>query len=833
LPVSQIYDPASSSANDGSGRNAFPNNQIPGNRLSTQAINLLNLLPNPNAGDPNSLNNNYAASGTGSFHTNQFDVRVDDRFSEKLHLFGRYTFFDSSLSGASVFGDAGGPGFGTNGFAGTDTSRDHSLAAGGDYTLSPVWLTDFRFGWFRFHFNELQPGFNQPLGTNLGIPGVNTGDLNLNGGLPAFNIDGIANNGGNTIYGTNTAPFLQNENSYQVNNNWTHVVGHHNVKFGADFRRANEYAVGLDNNNFRSGNFHFPASITGSSTTGAVGVGLATFLLGDVGPFQRTQTANTSAATHQYRTFYYVQDQWRLTNTFTLSYGLRWEWYFPEAADGKGQGGLLDLNTGNVRIAGFGPYNNSLNVSKSWTKFAPRVGFSWQLRPNTVVRAGYGRVFGQGWSGNTFGEVLTFTYPVQVSQNLNPATQYVPSTYQVIVNGNPTTVPLTLSNGPPTFTFAPIPPSGNFPLPDGISVPTRPLEVRLPTLDAWNLAVQQEINKSTALQIAYIGSHGIHNMFDSSNQFDPNQATLNGFTRGFTFNDRQPYFNGDAQLLGVGFGHPFGWTQSLRYNINEATSSYNAMQVKLEKRFSQGFQILSHFTWSKALTHESYYFAIDPRVGYGPSYYNRSKAFVLAGNWDLPVGKGKPFAGNAPRWLNYIIGGYSINGTVTAESGLPYTPSYALCSSDQDIGICRPSTNFQAYQVGAGKFNPITRTVQYFTPSPYQLGGVNPAGGFFPDTFGPYVRPAAGTFGNINRDSLVGPRLVNTDLAVAKSFPIKESVSVQFRAEAFNLFNHVNLGQPNGCVDCQNSNAGQITSIVASQDGTSMRRLQFAVRVEF
>jgi hypothetical protein len=830
LPVGQIFDPNTGTVN-GTGRTAFVNNQIPGSMLSTPAINLLKMLPNPNFGDPTQVNNNYITSGTGAFHTNQFDVRLDDQLSEKLHLFGRFTYFDSFLSGASVFGDAGGSGFGTNGFAGTDTSRDYSLAAGGDYTLSPKWLTDFRFGWFRFHFNELQPGFDQPLGTDLGIPGVNTGDLALNGGLPAFNIDGIANNGGNTIYGTNTAPFLQNENSYQVNNNWSHIVGQHNIKFGADFRRVNEYAVGLDNNNFRSGNFHFPASITGSAdpASPSPGVGLATFLLGDVGPFQRTQTANTSAATHQYRAFYYVQDQWRVTNTLTLSYGLRWEWYFPESADGKGQGGLLDLDTGNVRIAGFGPYDNSLNVQKSWTKFAPRVGLSWQARQNLVVRAGYGRVYGQGWSGNTFGEVLTFTYPVQVSQNLNPATQFVPSTY--VVNGN--TVPLTLTNGPPAFTFDPIPASGNFPLPNGIGVPTRPLEVRLPTLDAWNLALQQEINKSTALQIAYIGSHGIHNMFDSSNQFDPNQPTLVGFTRGFSFNDRQPYFDGVAQQLGVGFGHPFGWTQSLRFNANEATSSYNALQVKLEKRFTQGFQLLSHFTWSKALDHESYYFAIDPRVGYGPSYYNRSKAFVLAGNWDLPVGKGKSLGGNAPRWLNYIIGGYSVNGTLIAQSGLPYTPSYSLCNQDQDLGICRPSTNFQAYQVGAGKFNPITGTVQYFTPSPYQLGGVNPAGGLFPTSFGPYVRPPAGNFGTIFRDSLVGPSLVNTDFAIAKSFPIKESLSVQFRAEAFNIFNHVNLGEPNACVDCQNSNAGQITSIVASQDGTSMRRLQFAVRIEF
>jgi hypothetical protein len=842
LAVAQIYDPTTGNP-DGTGRTAYANNQIPGSALSTPAINLLQLLPAPNHGAPGLLTNNYATSGTGSFHTNQFDVRVDDQLSQKLHLFGRYTFFNSSLNGGSVFGPAGGSGFGTNGFAGTDTSQDHSLAAGGDYTLSPKWLTDFRFGWFRFHFNELQPGYNQPLGTELGIPGVNTGDIALNGGLPAFNIDGFGNVGANTIFGTNTAPFLETENSYQVNNNWSHSVGRHNIKFGIDVRRATQFAVGLDNNNFRSGNFHFPASITGQAAAfqgdprASAGVGLGTFLLGDVGPFQRTQTANTNAETHQYRAFYYAQDQWRATNTLTISYGLRWEWYFPEAVNGKGQGGLLDLDTGNVNIAGYGPYNDSINVAKSWTKFAPRVGIAWQARPNTVVRSGYGRVYGQGWSGNTFGEVLAWTYPVQVSQNLNPSSQYFPSTYPDGIT------PVTLTNGPPAYTFAPIPSNGEFPLPNGIGVPTRPLEVRLPTLDAWNLAIQQEINKSTALQIAYVGSHGIHNMFDSSNQFDPNQATIAGFGQidpatdaTYTYNERQPYFDGTAQTLGVPFGHPFGWTQSLRYNANEATSNYNALQVKLEKRFSHGVQFLAHYTWSRAMSHESYYFAIDRKVGYGASYYNRPQAFVLAGNWDLPFGRNKAVGGNSSRVLDYIIGGYSMNGTLSVEAGLPYTPNYASCNADQDLGICRPSTNGAAYNVGASSFNAATDSVQYFTPSPYILGGNNcgttqdqPC----PTSFGPYVRPAFGTFGDIYRDSLYGPGLVNTDLSMAKKFALRESVAVSFRADAFNLFNKANLGQPNSCVDCQGQGAGLITSIISSQDGSSMRRLQFSLRVEF
>lgn len=177
------------------------------------------------------------------------------------------------------------------------------------------------------------------------------------------------------------------------------------------------------------------------------------------------------------------------------------------------------------------------------------------------------------------------------------------------------------------------------------------------------------------------------------------------------------------------YGAAFGWTQSLRYNANQATSSYNALQVKLEKRFSHGVQFLSHYTRSRAMSHESYYFAIDKKVGYGASYYNRPNAFVLAGNWDLPIGKGKAVGGNASRALDYLIGGYALNGTLTIESGLPYTPGYALCNADNDIGVCRPSALSSEFHLGSGHFNVdpnLGPNVPYFTPSPYQLGGSCP-----------------------------------------------------------------------------------------------------------
>lgn len=835
-PIYQAYDPETNPSG-AAGRTQFTNNQIPFGRLSTPAVNLIKDMPAPNH-NSGSIFDNYIGSGSGAFNTDQLDVRIDDQINSTFHTFARYTRFNSSLSGAPIFGVAGGPGFGLNNFAGADSVVDQNIAAGGDYALSSKWLTDFRFGWFRIHINDEGPQYNQPLGTNLGIPGVNQGNLSLTGGLPQFVISvpsNGANGSSNVTYGTTTNEYVQQESQFQGVNNWTHVVGTHNVKFGVDLRYAMNHLVGVNNNNLLSGQFQFPASVTAGPST--QGLGWATFLLGDVATFFRTAIANTDAAERQKRMFFYAQDQWRATSTVTLTYGLRWELYFPESVAGKGQGGLLDLYGGNVRIAGYGNYNNSMNVQMQYNHLAPRIGVAWQARKNTVVRSGYGRVYGMGWSGDLFGEVLTFSYPTAVTQNLNaPNNSYYS---------------FPLSAGPPAVTFPPIPADGNFPLPDTYQLPTRPLTMRIPTLDSWNLMIEQQLGPSTSLQVGYVGSHGVHNMFDSSNQADPNQQTIAGFDcvasgaptgcvepidpatgLPYTLNERRPYYDGTAQTyLGVNFGAPHLWTQSFRYNANQATTSYNALQVVLQKHFSQGFQLISHYTWSHALAHESDYFFNDPRADYGNSYYNRRQVFVTEGSWDLPFGKDKAWGKNVSGWMNQIIGGFGLNGDLTWETGLPFTPYYQLCAEDQDIDgeggtMCRPSfaKSGASFPVGAGSYNAQTQTVNYFTPvSTLAFAG---------DVEGPFVRPSPGTFGTIGRNAFWGPGLVISDLALTKKFFLREGVNLQFTAQAFNLFNHPNLGQPNACIDCAGS-GGLITDIIASQEGTSMRRLQFAARIQF
>jgi hypothetical protein len=202
-------------------------------------------------------------------------------------------------------------------------------------------------------------------------------------------------------------------------------------------------------------------------------------------------------------------------------------------------------------------------------------------------------------------------------------------------------------------------------------------------------------------------------------------------------------------------------------------------------------------------------------------------------NYDLPFGRNQMFGAQSPGWVNQIIGGFSVNGIVTAQTGLPFTPSYAECSADQDIDgpggtMCRPNL------VTVGGFAPHksaihivpgtnSNYIQYFTPVPSMTanGGV----------YGPFQRPAVGTFGDIERNAFFQPGLWNVDFSVAKRFQVTERVGLQFTAQAFNLFNHVNPGGVSNQVDVPSG--GLITSSASAQIGTSLRALQFAGRVQF
>ena len=271
--------------------------------------------------------------------------------------------------------------------------------------MNPKWVTDFRFAWFRVYLNENGPNYNQPLGNELGIPNANVGDLTLNGGLPQFQVDvpsNGSNNGSSALYGTSAEQYLQTENQFQVVDNWSHQLGSHSIEFGADLRYAMSHLVGLNNGGAAFRELYLPCR--GNSRKRVWGhtwiqrSWVRDIFTGGCEQFRSHTEQNTNAKERQKRGLF-AQDQWRATSTLTVNYGLRWDIIFPETVNGKGQGGLLDYSTGDIRIAGYGPWGTNLNVGKNWTNFAPRVGLAWQARPNTVFRAGYGRAYGLGLVG--------------------------------------------------------------------------------------------------------------------------------------------------------------------------------------------------------------------------------------------------------------------------------------------------------------------------------------------------------------------------------------------------------------------------------------------------
>jgi hypothetical protein len=795
----QIYDPLTGAA-DGSGRTPFPNNQIPNNRISPQARGLLNQFPNPTA--PGLLNN-FTAGGNGVFNNDQFNVRIDDQTTSKLHTFGRYSFANYSLTGVAAFGLLGGNGFGTGGFAGASKSRDQSIASGFDYALRPSVLTDFRFGYVRYHVSVVPNGVGTTPASDVGIPGLNTG-TDFTSGQPAYFIGSSGGNGTDTGaisssggisnfgYGLGVnrcnCPLTEQEDQFQFVNNWTKITGNHQIKFGGDIRYARNLRVPSDRH--RAGELTFAKERTSDAVNGG-GVALATFLLGDVTTFGRYVSTSLNAAERQKRFYFYGQDTWRATSKLTIAYGLRWDIINPEYVNGDANGGLLDLNTGLLRVGGVGGIGRNFNIERNWKNFGPRLGVAYQLTPKTVLRMGYGRSYDIGVFGSIFGHAVTQNLPVLAVQNLNPTTQFDNV--------------FTLATGPTAPVFPSVPSNGLLPLPVGIFARSRPNRMRLARLDAYNLTVQHQLTNTVSMEIAFVGNNG-HGFYANNPDVNVNQPTVVGFGSGVAKNDRRPYFA------------KYGWTQDISFFGNDAPNYYDALQAKIDKRFTEGLQFVAHYTWAKNLTHDGGYANIDPQVNYGPDDFNRKHVFSASVVYDLPFGKGRRFMPNAGRALNLLIGGFQLNTTTNWSSGLPWSASYNECSQEQDVGICRPIL-VGSLKTSVGHYDPVLGQVPFFTP----VAALASPG----DVQGPFERPQIEHFGS-GRNAFTGPRFFNSDMSLFKNFAITERIGAQFRFEAFNVFNHVNLGNPNNCIDCGGS--GLITGLAPN---AQMRQLNFGMKVTF
>ncbi len=784
--------------------------------LSTQALNVLKLIPNPTNGN---IVDNFIAAGSETFNNDIFNIRLDGRVSENLNIFGRFSRAKFALTGPTSFGTGGGPELVSLG--GTSNTRNISLATGFDYTINATTVLDVRFGFFNYKVNVLPFDYQTAPATTAGIPGLNNDDFSS--GLFAGFIN-IANNTGTgnkdfnfgSGLGVNrcNCPIDQDEKQYQVVTNLTKIFGNHVFKTGVDIRKAFNLRVPSDNH--RSGELSFngdrtallvPPTVVGGQPTAApnTGSGLATFLIGDVTGFKRYVSTSTDARESQWRHFYYAQDTWKATQKFTVALGLRADVFNPQKLNAAGNGGFANLTTGQIDVAGVGSVNLQGNV-KNKVNLSPRIGLAYQLNDKMVIRGGFGRSYDTGVFGTVFGHTVTQNLPVLAVQNLNA----INSLSRVFTLASGPAAPsglfgiTTRANACPggvCVNNTAIPSSGSFFIPDGVLVRALAPQQTLPHVDAYNITFQWEIMRNYSFDIAYVGNYGRDVFLGDNPDLNVNQPTIVGFGT-LSTNQRRPLFN------------RFGLTQDiLQYQGNNATNRYDSLQMKLTKRFSNGFSFLTHYTFQKAVNNSSEYYNIDPTVNRGRADFERTHNFVLSQLFELPIGKGKKFAGNIGSVANAFIGGWQFNSNTTIQSGFHFNLSYDGASRERDTGPNRPN---------------VSGDIVY-TP------GVNGT------VTGTFTRPAIGTFGNLGRNALTGPGYWRTDASLLKKFHINETMNIEFRIEAVNLFNHVNLGNPDGNIGSfsgaggalvRNTNLGKSNS-TAFFGGDAQRNLQFAFRFAF
>jgi hypothetical protein len=398
--------------------------------------------------------------------------------------------------------------------------------------------------------------------------------------------------------------------------------------------------------------------------------------------------------------------------------------------------------------------------------------------------------------------------------------------------GNSFNAAFNLKDGPPVFTNyfglnntpknngqinPSLPTSGRFFLPDGVFARIRPERMRLASVDAWNITVQRQVTPTISVEAAYVGNKGTHVFAGGGPAFNFNQATVVGFLNAqgqrTDTNSRKPFFQ------------KFGLSQGLDYFCNCSSNNYNAFQLKGEKRFSQGYSFLAHYTLSRNFNFDGDYFPIDASLNYGPNETDRTHVVVLTNLFELPIGKGKKFLGGASRAADLLIGGWQINQSTNISSGLPFSLSYQNCGDDRDTGPCRVSLSGDVSETGRGDRDARGRAI-WFESAAAVLA--NPGA-----TNGAFARPQRGAFGTSGRNAFRGPRYWQTDLSLTKNFAFTERFRGSFHWEMFNFFNHVNLGQPNSCVDCSIGANGTSGKIEGTAFGSTQRRMQFGLRLQF
>lgn len=730
--------------------------------MTAFARTVLSGLPDPNVA---SGANNYSLLQNFTNRSNKAGGKVDLQISPKVSAFGRFGWRDlNTVDQPTIPLPSGGGG------NGTIYARNKQLVLGTTYTASERSLLEFRFGWSNTQGGKNPPGLGAASALDqFGISGLPS-DPRIAGGLPSQSITGISAFGRQA-----TNPQWQYPRVWNPKANYTWVRGRHSLKTGYEYQHIQievqdvNPLYGLDS---YSGQFTRPAGAASNNL-----YNLGDFMLG-----LRSQYALSTFFVAQIRQdmhFGYLQDDIRVNDRLTLNAGVRYEYASPfyEANNVLTN---FDPATNTILKAKGGSIAERALVNPDRNNVGPRLGMAWTVAPKTVVRGGWG---------------ISYVHVNRIG-SANELPLNGPQVVRAAVN----------QTNPAASAFRPTEQG----YPEGL---TDPANFNAPTalisyidrdfhsspVQSWYASMQREFGRGMMLDVAYVGNKADDLLLVANY----NQAVPNNAAGSLSLQARRP-----IQTFG-----------DITYVFNGGKSRYRAMQTKFEWRMRGDVTLLSSLTLSEAkdngagaLENQNGNFpAPQDRRNLGADYaisgyhqpYNSTTSFV----WSLPFGHGRRWGGNMSPALNAIAGGWQLAGVNTVTSGemvtLTYTPAAAFAVS----GITNDFSGANNYRpnVTCDPYAASPTTAQWFNPSCVAI----PSGD----------QP----FGNAPRNSVRGPNFWTFDLAATKQVPLGASSRLEFRLEAFNLFNRTNVTAPNG-----NRSSAAFGSIASAYDP---RQMQLGMKV--
>jgi Carboxypeptidase regulatory-like domain/TonB dependent receptor len=804
-----------------------------GGSLDPLALRLAALYPAAGPIDPNT-GNNFLANPVRRETRNNFDARVDQKFSDKDNAFVRFSIENQPSFIPGTFGGlADGGGF----FSGDENFSYRSVAISETHVFRPDLINEFRLGYNRVNAQRLELNADTNVSASPGIdfpgvpysPGI--------GGLPQLVFSDVATLGSPTFL-----PSRELQNSYTLSENLTWVRGRHTWKYGTEIRHEEftifQPAAARGTLNFDSTFTDNPADI------GSGGTGFASFMAGLTSGGSINNLHNVDYFRNTYA--FYAQDDWKVTPNLVLNLGLRYELFgtVSERFNDTGNFDLSDPTNPTIIVpkgqtaqltpfisqyVKISPTGSRGLVNSDLNNFAPRFGLAWEFMPKTVLRMGYGIFYGGQENGPYSNPSPGFNPPFFVNES------FVEPCSAPSANANAGELDCRVPGIPALASGFPANSLVNPNTPIFFSVDQN---LRTPYMQQWHFGFERELPGDSVFALTYGGSKGtkLYTFFNGNQaapDANPSDATA----------PRRPVFasiigDGPCTLATSGNCSPV-FDTGIDWFRSTGSSSYNSLQARFEKRFSKGLQFEVTYTWAHSIdiasnanlgptqNNSDFRYFKDPGAERGNSDFDVRQRMVANTIYELPIGHGKKFFGGASGATNQIVGGWQVASIVSVSTGNWFT-------------VLDVDGNFANSDGGAGgvsqrpdvvgdpnKAGPVAANPGCAAPSKIRI----PSQWFNTCAF---VDPALGSFGDVGRNTIVAPGYTTWDFSVFKNFRTSERTNLEFRSEFFNILNHTNFL----FADSGPQNGNNATILGTSQFGSLTaarppRQIQFALKFSF